>query len=77
MIRITVPASTANLGAGFDTLGLALSMNLEVGLVSPHQPSDARNCDAHHPAAVAFARSGGVGSIWSHDRIPMGRGLGF
>lgn len=77
MIRISVPASTANLGAGFDTLGLALSMNLEVGLVSPHQPSDARNCDAHHPAAVAFARSGGVGSIWSHDRIPMGRGLGF
>ncbi len=77
MIRVSVPASTANLGAGFDTLGLALSMRLEVGLTQPHQPSNARNCDAHHPAAVAFARNGGVGTIWSHDRIPMGRGLGF
>lgn len=77
MIRVTVPASTANLGAGFDTLGLALTMYLEVGLAEAHQPSNARNCDAHHPAAVAFARNGGVGTIWSHDRIPMGRGLGF
>lgn len=77
MIRITVPASTANLGAGFDTLGLALSMYLELGLTQAHQPSNARNCDPHHPAAVAFARNGGVGTIWSHDRIPMGRGLGF
>ena len=77
MIRVTVPASTANLGAGFDTLGLALNMYLEVGLAQRHQPSNARNCDAHHPAAVAFARNGGVGTIWSHDRIPMGRGLGF
>jgi homoserine kinase len=52
-------------------------MYLEVGLAQPHQPSNARNCDAHHPAAVAFGRNGGVGTIWSHDRIPMGRGLGF
>ncbi len=77
MTRVTVPASTANLGAGFDTLGLALSMYLEVGLVNPHQPSDARSCDPSHPAAVSFARAGGSGAIWSHDRIPMGRGLGF
>jgi len=77
VIRVTVPASTANLGAGFDTLGLALNMYLEVGLAQPHQPSNARNCDAHHPASVAFVRNGGVGTIWSHDRIPMGRGLGF
>ncbi len=77
MIHVSVPASTANLGAGFDTLGLALSLHFEVGLVDAHTPSNARTCDAHHPAAVAFHAAGGTGNVWSHDRIPMGRGLGF
>lgn len=77
MIHVSVPASTANLGAGFDTLGLALSMRFEAGLVQRDQPSDATTCDPHHPAMVAFTKNGGSGSIWSHDRIPMGRGLGF
>lgn len=77
MIHISVPASTANLGAGFDTLGLALSLYFEAGVVDAHTPSNARTCDSSHPAAVAFHAAGGTGSIWSHDRIPMGRGLGF
>ena len=77
MIRVSVPASTANLGAGFDTLGIALSLRFEAGTVDPSQPSNARACDTNHPANVAFRQSGGSGSIWSHDRIPMGRGLGF
>lgn len=77
MIRVTVPASTANLGAGFDTLGLALGMYFEVGIVDGMVPDGARTCDASHPAAVAFQHAGGTGAVWSHDRIPMGRGLGF
>lgn len=77
MIRVSVPASTANLGAGFDSLALALSLRLEVGLLHDRQPSDARVCDSHHPAHVAFRQAGGSGGVWSHDRIPMGRGLGF
>ncbi len=77
MIRVSVPASTANLGAGFDTLGLALSLRLEAGTVDTQQPADARICDSHHPLAVAFRTAGGTGGVWSHDRIPMGRGLGF
>ena len=77
MIRVSVPASTANLGAGFDTLGIALSLRFEAGTVDPSQPSNARACDTNHPANVAFRQSGGSGNIWSHDRIPMGRGLGF
>lgn len=77
MIRVTVPASTANLGAGFDTLGLALTLHFEAGLADSQQPNNARVCDQHHPASVAFARAGGNGGLWSHDRIPMGRGLGF
>lgn len=77
MIRVSVPASTANLGAGFDTLGLALSMHLEAGLIDAGVPSNARACDVRHPVSVAFAAAGGQGALWSHDRIPMGRGLGF
>lgn len=77
MIRVSVPASTANLGAGFDTLGLALTMRFETGLVDAKQPSNARICDERHPANVAFKGAGGSGGIWAHDRIPMGRGLGF
>jgi len=77
VIRVSVPASTANLGAGFDTLGMALSLRFETGLVQPGRAADARTCDARHPAMVAFRKGGGTGEIWSHDRIPMGRGLGF
>lgn len=77
VIRVSVPASTANLGAGFDTLGLALSLYFEAGVVDAHTPGNGRTCDSTHPAAVAFRAAGGTGDIWSHDRIPMGRGLGF
>ncbi|MGA1332840.1 MAG: homoserine kinase [Ilumatobacteraceae bacterium] len=77
MIRVSVPVSTANLGAGFDTLGIALSLRFEAGTIDAQQPSNARACDTNHPASVAFRQSGGTGNIWSHDRIPMGRGLGF
>jgi homoserine kinase len=76
-MRVSVPASTANLGAGFDTLALALSLRFEAGLMQHDHPADAQRCDSHHPAAVAFHRQGGTGDIWAHDRIPMGRGLGF
>ncbi|HWQ68646.1 MAG TPA: homoserine kinase, partial [Patescibacteria group bacterium] len=31
-VRVRVPASTANLGPGFDTLGMALSLYNEVEL---------------------------------------------
>jgi len=77
MIRVTVPASTANLGAGFDTLGLALTMHFEAGLATAQTPNNARVCDQHHPASIAFAQAGGSGGLWSRDGIPMGRGLGF
>lgn len=77
MTRVSVPASTANLGAGFDTLGLALTLRFEAGLVDARTPNNARACDGRHPAHIAFTTAGGSGNIWSHDRIPMGRGLGF
>lgn len=70
-----VPASSANLGAGFDVLGMALALHAEVGLGDP--PANARPAGRTHPAAIAFARLGGEGPLWVRTSIPMGRGLGF
>ena len=35
MIRIDVPATSANLGSGFDSLGIALTMKNRCGWRSP------------------------------------------
>ena len=43
MIRISVPCSTSNLGPGFDSLGLALSLALVVEL----RPADERVVTRH------------------------------
>jgi homoserine kinase len=72
---IRVPASSANLGAGFDVLGMALTLHAEVGCGA--RPARAQAADEHHPATVAFRRSGGDGPLWVRSSIPMGRGLGF
>ncbi|MCB0967134.1 MAG: homoserine kinase [Ilumatobacter sp.] len=72
---VRVPASSANLGAGFDVLGLALTLHAEVGLGEP--PTGAHRAEPTHPAAVAFTRAGGTGDLWVRSPIPMGRGMGF
>ena len=84
-MRARVPSSSANLGAGFDTLGLALSRSTDVSI----EPSDRLGgsttgegsqfpIDEHH-LAVRIVRD-----ILGHDRvtitiasdIPVSRGLG-
>lgn len=72
---VRVPASSANIGAGFDVLGMALTLHAEIGTGEP--PEGAQPADDHHPAAVAFRRAGGTGVLWVRSPIPMGRGLGF
>ncbi len=72
---IQVPASSANLGAGFDVLGMALTMHAEIGCGEP--PAGAHVADEHHPATIAFRRLDGDGPLWTRSPIPMGRGLGF
>ena len=72
---VRVPASSANLGAGFDVLGMALTMHAEVGCGAP--PAGAQPADEHHPATIAFRRLDGDGPLWVRSPIPMGRGLGF
>ncbi len=72
-----VPASSANMGPGFDALGLALSLHLEVATDAPDDGPGWRAEDEHHPATVAFRGAGGEGGVWVRSPIPMGRGLGF
>lgn len=74
---VRVPGSSANLGPGFDTLGLALSLHVEIGVIEATLPDGARVVDERHPAHVAFRRAGGEGELWERCALPMGRGLGY
>ncbi|HEY0518889.1 MAG TPA: homoserine kinase [Ilumatobacteraceae bacterium] len=74
---IRVPASSANLGPGFDTLGMALSLHAEAGVINGEVPAGAQRIDQYHPATIAFRRAGGDGDLWISSPIPVGRGLGF
>ena len=76
---VRVPASSANLGPGFDALGMAVSLYLDAGIVDTEAdvPSDGRVIDDHHPTHIAFRFNGGEGRLWVRTNIPMGRGLGF
>lgn len=72
---VRAPASSANLGPGFDVLGMALDLAADVGTGPP--PAGGRRADENHPARVAFEALGGSGELWVRSNIPMGRGLGF
>jgi homoserine kinase len=74
---VRVPASSANLGPGFDALGMALSLYAEAGVIDGEPPANAQHADEFHPATIAFRRAGGEGSLWVCSPIPVGRGLGF
>jgi homoserine kinase len=65
-----VPASSANLGSGFDALGMALRLFLRVSTGEPATDPD-------HPAVVAYAAAGGQGALAVASEIPASRGLGF
>jgi homoserine kinase len=74
---VRVPASSANLGPGFDALGMALDLHAEVGLLDGEPPAGAQAVDEHHPATKAFRAGGGRGALWVRCSIPVGRGMGF
>jgi homoserine kinase len=77
-LRVRVPASSANLGPGFDALGMALSLHLEMGIDDGSSlPEFAKVIDDSHPSLAAFRHAGGTGNVWVRSVIPMGRGLGF
>lgn len=77
-MTIRVPATSANMGPGFDVLGLALTLYTDVGIVGVDEPTEgAREADDSHPAQIAFIRAGGAGRVWVKNSIPVGRGMGF
>ncbi len=89
MLKITVPASSANLGAGFDALGLALTLYNRVWMEEADGchiqavdgaaiPTDESNM-IYHTAQKLYERCGypfrGL-TILQENNIPMTRGLG-
>lgn len=89
--RICVPASSANLGPGFDALGLALDIYLvctvelqEVlritaeGIDANEIPSDPSNLIWRTALQVAESVKKVLPAVWLHidNQIPIGKGLG-
>jgi homoserine kinase len=80
-VTVRVPATSANLGSGFDSLGLALGITQEITVAAGHQPDGGNGLvrlvlDAARSAyrlakqPVPELRASGASSI------PIGRGLG-
>ncbi len=84
-MRARVPASTSNLGPGFDVLGLALGLYVEVEITGAPR-LDLRSTgegaelpqDSTHLAARVASQVHGHDrlAITVHSSIPVGRGLG-
>jgi homoserine kinase len=70
-VRITVPASSANLGPGFDAVGMALGLHLVVST------GEGPSAPERHPAVQAFRHLGGRGPLDVVTSVPPARGLGF
>jgi homoserine kinase len=90
-VTVRVPASTSNLGSGFDTLGLALKLynrvqvarvankGLSVGLSNPEANADRAQRMLSEAASLFFRRARrkmfGIAVKVTGD-VPVGRGLG-
>ncbi|MEO5679110.1 MAG: homoserine kinase [Acidimicrobiales bacterium] len=84
-MRATAPASSANLGPGFDALALALALAVEVTVepaerlrVTSEGEGADLPCDATHLAARVAVEVAGHDCLHVHVRseVPVGRGLG-
>lgn len=78
MASVRVPGSTANIGAGFDALALAINRYVWASTDGPIGPrAPAEPCDAAHIARKAFEAAGGSGMLWFDFNLRPGRGMGF
>ena len=88
-VRVTAPASSANLGPGFDALAVALELRNEVEVVrkgdGPPVVRAVGEGEGEAPSGRdnlfvrAFEAAGGDSrglDIWMNNRIPFARGLG-
>ena len=81
---VFAPASTANLGPGFDVLGLAVDRHCWVSDTPPDASGRSNNveveaavCGADHIARTAYKAAGGSAPIWFGFGFAPSRGLGF
>ncbi len=84
MTAVFAPASTANLGPGFDVLGLALNRHCWVSDTPPDAKGfskkvkvEAEVCGPDHIARIAYEAAGGSAPIWFGFGFAPSRGLGF
>ena len=82
MTIIRVPGSSANLGAGFDVLGMAVDRYVDLRLIDPAGTAADSNwrlydADETHLAVQTFREAGGSGRVAVSSSIPPARGLGF
>jgi homoserine kinase len=84
-MKARAPASAANLGPGFDTLALALSLHVEVSVepaerLSVRLSGEGADLESNETHLAARVASGVVGhdrlAITVHSAIPVARGLG-
>ena len=76
---VSAPASSANLGPGFDCLGLALDLPFRVGVGGTAAEADLLPAESGHPVVEAYLAAEGRPGVelgW-RSPIPPGRGLGF
>lgn len=74
-MQVSAPASSANLGAGFDCLALAVDLRFRLS-DEPHDGLIA--AEDTHPAVIAYREAGGpAAQLWWRSPIPPGAGLGF
>jgi homoserine kinase len=79
MATASAPASSANLGPGFDVLALALDIRCEVEVVSADDwsvTSDGRHVDDDTAAVVREMAGDEPKAIYVRSAIPASRGLG-
>ncbi len=77
MTTVRAPGSSANLGPGFDVLGIAISRHVWVSDEPPPGRPDEDPCGPDHIARVAHRAAGGTGDVWCRFDLRPGRGMGF
>jgi len=81
VIIVQAPASTANLGPGFDVAGFAVARYVWVtdsaDAPLPDGAAQWDKCGPEHIARIAYEKAGGTGDIWFCFELEPGRGLGF
>lgn len=77
---VSAPGSSANLGPGFDTLGLAVDVDFSIALNEQPRGGFWEPAKSSHPAIVAYKKAGGItelSRVWLQSHIPYARGMGF